>query len=70
MNGHLTLRDRVKLQYLIENQPRITLSKSADCLTADPSTIYRELKSRAVHHPGKNVLYNHAQNRGSEPDPR
>jgi len=59
MNGHLTLRDRVKLQYLIENQPRITLSKSADCLAADPSTIYRELKSRAVHHPGKNVLYNH-----------
>lgn len=45
MFKHLTLRDRVQLQYYIEFKQHISLSEAATLLVVNPSSIYREPKN-------------------------
>ncbi len=45
---HLNLRDRVTLQYYIENEKFISLKQCAQLVQVNPSTIYRELKNRSL----------------------
>ena len=47
--NHLNLRDRVTLQYYIENERFISLKQCAQLVQVNPSTIYRELKNRSIH---------------------
>ena len=44
MYNHLSFRDRVIIQYMIENYPGVTASKISKKLGVHVSTIYRELK--------------------------
>ena len=44
----LNLRDRVTLQYYIENEKLISIKQCAQLVQVNPSTIYRELKNRSL----------------------
>jgi len=45
---HLTLKERAKIQSLIETNPRLTLIKLAKEISCSPSTIYREIKNNSI----------------------
>lgn len=47
--NHLNLRDRVTIQYYVENEKYISLKQCAQLVRVNPSTIYRELKNRSSH---------------------
>lgn len=47
--NHLTLRQRVIIQYSIENDKHTTLLSLAMQCGVNTSTIYREIKNRSTH---------------------
>lgn len=53
MSKHLDIRDRVKLQTLIEQNRGIRLSYVSKLLNVSTSTIYRELRNRRIYRKGK-----------------
>lgn len=46
--SHLTLRERVIIQYTIESETQHSLRPLALQINVDPSTIYREIKKRSI----------------------
>lgn len=63
MGRHLTIKDRVILQYQIEKYSNVSVLSLSEDLNVDPSTIYRELKKKAVHHTSKKERYLHQKPR-------
>lgn len=69
MYKHLTLRDRVKLQYYIEFANGSSLRGAADILGFNTSTVYREIMNHRIMQPPKaisgNATYNPERNKCS-----
>lgn len=57
MFNHLTLRNRVSIQALIEAQPNISARTLAFKIGVHPSTIYREIKRHRINKGSKNVKF-------------